>query len=188
MSCHRHGSAALFGFETLLYQRKPLRLRRASRTRLSFAAGQRIVPSPSMKKGTLLMSARDTTDLPSAPSGSRAELEALGWSGDDLVRSWVGEVAPTVADKAASFIFHELYSLQQMPVKYRELVIAAIISATGGLPDGAVQHVALARKEGATTGEVDEMFAMVAAYAGFPKAIAAARACQRQSPSVDATE
>lgn len=110
----------------------------------------------------------------------RNNLDAIGWDGEDVVRSWIGGVAPTVADKAASFIFGELYSMKQIPTRYRELLIAGIIAATGGLPDGAVQHLKVAVHEGVTPGEIDEMFAMVAAYAGFPKALASAREYQRQ--------
>lgn len=121
-----------------------------------------------------------SAETKSGEGATRANLEAIGWNGDDLVRGWVGEVAPTVADKAASFIFGELYALGQLPVRYRELLIAAIVSATGGLPDGAVQHLDVAVREGVTPGEVDEMFAMLAAYAGFPRAIATAREFQRQ--------
>lgn len=115
---------------------------------------------------------------------SRANLEEIGWAGDELVRSWVGGVAPTVADKAASFVFGEIYAMKQLPTRYRELLIAGIIAATGGLPDGAVQHLGVAVSEGVTAGEVDEMFALLAAYAGFPKAIAAAREFQRQHGSL----
>ena len=114
------------------------------------------------------------------PTQTKANLQELGWDGEALVRSWIGEVAPTVADKAGSFVFGELYAMKQLPLRYRELLISAIISATGGLPDGAVQHLNVAVSEGVTPGEVDERFAMIAAYAGFPRALAAAREYQRQ--------
>ncbi len=117
-------------------------------------------------------------------ASARANLEELGWDGERLVHSWVGGVAPTLSHKASSFVFGELYSLKQLPVRYRELLIGAMIAATGGLPDGAVQHLEVAVREGVTPGELDEMFALLAAYAGFPKAIAAARELQRQRDSV----
>ena len=110
---------------------------------------------------------------------SRANLKAIGWDGDSLVRSWIGEVAPTVADKAETFVFGDLYSLRHLPVRYRELLISAIVAAGGSLPDGGVEHLKVAVENGATKEEVDEMFAMLAAYAGFPKALAAARAYQQ---------
>jgi 4-carboxymuconolactone decarboxylase len=111
---------------------------------------------------------------------AQQNLGELGWAGDDLVRSWVGEVSPTLADQAAAFVFADLYALKQLPVRYRELLIATIIATTGALPDGAVQHLNLAVREGVTPGEVDEAIAMIAAYAGFPRAIAFAREVQRQ--------
>lgn len=122
-----------------------------------------------------------TTDSRVKPADrTRENLDEIGWDGEALVRSWIGGVAPTVADKAGTFVFGELYALKQLPVRYRELLIAAIIATTGGLPDGAVQHLNVAIREGVTPGEVDEMFAMIAAYAGFPKAIATSREYQRQ--------
>ena len=111
---------------------------------------------------------------------ARGNLEALGWAGDDVVRSWVGGVAPSVADHANRHVFGDVYSLKQLPVRYRELVIAAMIASTGALPDGAVQHLEVAIREGVTPGEVDEVCALLAAYAGFPRAIAFAREVQRQ--------
>ena len=111
---------------------------------------------------------------------ARDNLEALDWQADSLVRGWAGEVAPTLADKTVSFVFGEVYALQHMPARYRELVITAILAATGALPDGMVEHAELACREGATREELDELFTLVAAYSGFPRALAAARDLQRQ--------
>lgn len=113
-------------------------------------------------------------------SDADANLAALDWDGDSLVHGWVGEVAPSLAHHTRSFVFGDVYAMRQLPVRYRELIIAAILAATGGLPDGLVEHAELARKEGATDAELDEMFNLVAAYAGFPRALGAARELQRR--------
>ncbi len=107
-----------------------------------------------------------------------ANLGELGWQGEDLVRSWVGLVAPTLADKAGSFVFGDLYSLKQLPLAYRELLIACMVAAGGGFPQGAVEHFKLALGQGLRLEELDEAFALLAAYAGFPTAIATAQALQ----------
>jgi len=107
-------------------------------------------------------------------------LAALGWQGEDLVRGWVGQVAPTLANKTGSFVFGELYSLKTLPPRYRELLIAMTVAASGAFPQGAVEHFKLAMQEGLSAGELDEGFALLAAYAGFPTAIAAARALQAE--------
>lgn len=105
-------------------------------------------------------------------------LEQLDWKGDSLVHGWVGEVAPTLADLTTSFVFGEVYAQAQLSPRERELVITAILAATGAFPDGMAEHAELARKAGATDGQVDALFALVAAYAGFPRAISAARDLQ----------
>lgn len=111
---------------------------------------------------------------------ARTDLEPLDRPADSLVRGWAGEVAPTLADKTVSFVFGEVYALQHLPARYRELVITAVLAATGALPDGMVEHARLACQEGATPEELDEVFTLVAAYSGFPRALAAAREVQRQ--------
>lgn len=113
-------------------------------------------------------------------------LTALGWQGDELVRSWVGAVAPSLADKTASFVFGEVYALQQLPSRYREVLIACVVAATGSFPEGAVQHLQLALKEGLAPQELDEAFTLLAAYAGFPCAIAAARELQARLQQTEA--
>jgi 4-carboxymuconolactone decarboxylase len=110
--------------------------------------------------------------------GNVDSLDALGWRGEDLVRSWVGRVAPTLADKAGSFVFGELYSLRELPLAYRELLIACMVAAGGTFPQGAVEHFKLALGHGLGSKELDEALALLAAYAGFPCAIAAAQALQ----------
>lgn len=112
-------------------------------------------------------------------------LEKLAWKGDSLVHGWVGEVAPTLADLTASFVFGDVYAQAQLSPRERELVITAILAATGAFPDGMAEHAELARKSGATDGQVDELFTLVAAYAGFPRAISAARELQarRRTPT-----
>ena len=71
---------------------------------------------------------------------ARTDLEPLDRPADSLVRGWAGEVAPTLADKTVSFVFGEVYALQHLPARYRELVITAVLAATGALPDGMVEH------------------------------------------------
>lgn len=65
-----------------------------------------------------------------------------------------------------------------MPARYRELVIAAVVASQGGFSDGATEHLKLAKQAGASPGEIDHLFCLVAAYAGYPNALEAARAWQ----------
>ena len=112
-------------------------------------------------------------------SDAKQNLEALEWKGDSLVDGWVGEVAPQLAAFTESFVFGDVYGMKQLSGRERELVITAILAATGAFPDGMVEHAKLAVKEGATPGRLDELFSLVAAYAGFPRALSAAREAQR---------
>ena len=114
-------------------------------------------------------------------SDAKRNLEALEWKGDSLVDGWVGQVAPRLAELTESFVFGDVYGMQQLSGRERELVITAILAATGAFPDGMVEHAKLAVKEGATPGQVDELFTLVAAYAGFPRGLSAARELQRAS-------
>lgn len=111
---------------------------------------------------------------------AKKNLEKLNWKGDSLVHGWVGEVAPTLADFTQSFVFGDVYAQAALTPKERELVITAILAATGAFPDGMAEHAELARKSGTTARELDELFTLVAAYAGFPRAISAARELQRK--------
>ena len=114
------------------------------------------------------------------PPEARAHLKEAGWSGDKLVRGWCGDVAPGLCDKTVDFVFGDVYGVSAIPPQYRELIITAIIAAGGGIEDGLVAHAELATKCGATPAELDELFTLVAAYAGFPKALGAARAVQHK--------
>ena len=94
-------------------------------------------------------------------------------------------MAPTVADEAETFVFGDLHSLRQLPLRYRELIISAIIAAGGSLQDGGVEYLKVALEHGAAKEEVDEMFAMLAAYAYLPKALAAARAYKQSMSNAE---
>jgi alkylhydroperoxidase/carboxymuconolactone decarboxylase family protein YurZ len=139
----------------------------------NFSAGPPRIPLPKFEQQAQPIPA-------SALDKAHATFTSLHYDGEGLIKNWVGRVAPRLAEQAVSHVYGDVYGVGDLPVRYRELAIAAIVASSGAFQDGANVHLKLAMQEGATPGEIDNLFCLVAAYAGFPHALSAARSWQRE--------
>lgn len=75
---------------------------------------------------------------------------------------------------AVDFVLGDLWSRPQLERRDRSLIVVALLAAMGSQDELAV-HVEFGLNHGLSRDEVDEIVVQVAAYAGFPMAMAAAR-------------
>ena len=76
-----------------------------------------------------------------------------------------------LGDLTVDFVFGDVHARPGLPVRERELVIVAVLTALGGLEPQVRAHIRAAREAGATEAELEETMIQVAPYAGFPRAI-----------------
>lgn len=76
-----------------------------------------------------------------------------------------------LGDLTVDFVFGDVHVRPGLPVRERELVIVAVLTALGGLEPQVRAHIRAAREAGATDAELEETMIQVAPYAGFPRAI-----------------
>ena len=77
----------------------------------------------------------------------------------------------TLGDWVVDFAFGDVHTREGLPVRERELVIVAVLSALGGLEPQVRAHVRAAKAVGVTDRELEETIIQIAPYAGFPRAI-----------------
>lgn len=76
-----------------------------------------------------------------------------------------------LGDLTVDFVFGDVHARPGLPVRERELVIVAVLTALGGLEPQVRAHIRAARAAGVTDAELEETLIQVAPYAGFPRAI-----------------
>jgi 4-carboxymuconolactone decarboxylase len=76
-----------------------------------------------------------------------------------------------LGDLTVDFAFGDVHSRAGLPIRERELVIVAVLSALGGLDPQVRAHVRAARAIGVPDGELEETIIQITPYAGFPRAI-----------------
>lgn len=69
------------------------------------------------------------------------------------------------------FAFGDVHCRDGLPVRERELVIVAVLTALGGLEPQVRAHIRAARAIGISDRELEETLIQTAPYAGFPRAI-----------------
>ena len=76
-----------------------------------------------------------------------------------------------LGDLTVDFVFGDVHSRDGLPVRERELVIVAVLSALGGLDPQVRAHIRTARAIGVSDRELEETIIQITPYAGFPRAI-----------------
>jgi 4-carboxymuconolactone decarboxylase len=76
-----------------------------------------------------------------------------------------------LGDLTVDFVFGDVHARPGLPVRERELVIVAVLTALGGLEPQVRAHIRTARAIGVDDAELEETIIQTAPYAGFPRAI-----------------
>ena len=76
-----------------------------------------------------------------------------------------------LGDLTVDFVFGDVHCREGLPVRERELVIVAVLTALGGLEPQVRAHIRAARAIGISDRELEETLIQTAPYAGFPRAI-----------------
>ncbi len=88
---------------------------------------------------------------------------------------------------AVDYVMGDLWSRPQLAPRDRSLVVIAVLAAMGSVEElGA--HVEIGLNHGLTREEIDEVVLQVAAYAGYPMAMAATRVVDRTFSRIDGVE
>lgn len=124
--------------------------------------------------------------MTTAGTSARSYDERHGAAGEVLAAMSGGEVDAERAARAmyrrhgplgshaTDFVLGDLWSRPQLPRRDRSLIVIALLAAQGSTDELAV-HVEFGLNNGLSRDEVDEIVLQVAAYAGFPMAMAASR-------------
>jgi 4-carboxymuconolactone decarboxylase len=87
-----------------------------------------------------------------------------------------------LGDLTVDFVFGDVHARDGLPVRERELVIVAVLTALGGLEPQLRSHIRTARLIGISDTELEETIIQTAPYSGFPRAINAMKIlCEEQS-------
>ncbi len=76
-----------------------------------------------------------------------------------------------LGDLTVDFVFGDVHAREGLPIRERELVIVAVLTALGGLEPQVRAHLRAARAIGVPDRELEETIMQTAPYAGFPRAI-----------------
>jgi 4-carboxymuconolactone decarboxylase len=76
-----------------------------------------------------------------------------------------------LGDLTVDFVFGDVHARDGLPIRERELLIVAVLSALGGLEPQVRAHIRAARAIGIPDRELEETIIQIAPYAGFPRAI-----------------
>jgi 4-carboxymuconolactone decarboxylase len=85
-----------------------------------------------------------------------------------------------LGDLTVDFVFGDVHSRDGLPIRERELVIVAVLSALGGAEPQVRAHIRAARAIGVSDGELEETIIQIAPYAGFARAINALKILRRE--------
>ena len=76
-----------------------------------------------------------------------------------------------LGDLTVDFVFGDVHAREGLPIRERELVIVAVLTALGGLEPQVRAHIRAAKAIGVSDGELEETIVQTAPYAGFPRAV-----------------
>ncbi|MFF5900149.1 carboxymuconolactone decarboxylase family protein [Streptomyces argenteolus] len=102
---------------------------------------------------------------------------ARAFAGDELADGYLarlGQLSPDLADALLTNVYSDVLSRSGLTPRDRELLTLATLIALGGCNDHLRIHVELALNVGTDPQEILETLLQAAAYAGFPRALAAA--------------
>jgi 4-carboxymuconolactone decarboxylase len=88
---------------------------------------------------------------------------------------------------AVDYVMGDLWSRPQLAPRQRSLVVIPVLAAMGSTEELAA-HVQVGLNHGLTREEIDEVVLQVAAYAGYPMAMAASRVVDRVFNRIDGVE
>jgi 4-carboxymuconolactone decarboxylase len=88
-----------------------------------------------------------------------------------------------LGDLTVDFVFGDVHSRGGLPIRERELVIVAVLSALGGLDPQVRAHIRAARAIGVSDRELEETIIQISPYAGFPRAINAMKVLREEQRS-----
>ncbi len=88
---------------------------------------------------------------------------------------------------AVDYVMGDLWSRPQLTPRDRSLVVIAVLASMGSI-DELSAHTRIGLNHGLTREEIDEVVLQVAAYAGYPPAMAAARVVERTFCTIDGIE
>ena len=85
-----------------------------------------------------------------------------------------------LGDLTVDFAFGDVHTRDGLPIRERELVIVAVLSALGGLDPQVRAHIRAAKAIGVSDAELEETIIQIAPYAGFPRAINAMKVLREE--------
>src|SRR3954452_2659334 len=88
---------------------------------------------------------------------------------------------------AVDYVMGDLWSRPQLAPRDRSLVVIAVLAAMGSTEELG-EHVEIGLNHGLSREEIDEIVLQVAAYAGYPMAMAASRVVERTFCRLDGVE
>jgi 4-carboxymuconolactone decarboxylase len=88
---------------------------------------------------------------------------------------------------AVDYVMGDLWSRPQLAPRDRSLIVIAVLASMASV-DELSAHVRIGLNHGLTREEVDEIVLQVAAYAGYPPAMAASRVVERTFCAIDGVE
>jgi 4-carboxymuconolactone decarboxylase len=88
-----------------------------------------------------------------------------------------------LGELTVDFAFGDVHSRDGLPIRERELVIVAVLSALGGAEPQVRAHIRAARAIGVSDRELEETIIQIAPYAGFARAINALKILRREQRS-----
>ena len=88
---------------------------------------------------------------------------------------------------AVDYVMGDLWSRPHLAPRDRSLIVIAVLASMGSV-DELAAHVRIGLNHGLTREEVDEVVLQVAAYAGYPPAMAASRVVERTYCAIDGIE
>src|SRR5205807_1687678 len=88
---------------------------------------------------------------------------------------------------AVDYVMGDLWSRPQLERRDRSIVVISVLAAMGSV-DELAAHVRVGLNHGLTRVEIDELVLQVAAYAGYPMAMAASRVVERVFCEIDGVD
>lgn len=114
--------------------------------------------------------AKEAPDYDRAARG-RATLHQVNRVAASVQSGWLADIAPDLDGFITEFAFGDVISRPGLPLKTRELVTVAALTALGNARPQLVNHIEGALNVGNTPREVVEVILQMVVYAGFPPAI-----------------
>jgi 4-carboxymuconolactone decarboxylase len=102
----------------------------------------------------------------------RAESMGAEWVGESLERAESTEFGVDFQKVVTAVVWGGIWSRPGLAQRDRSLIVIAVLTALGRVSE-LRKHVPNALRNGCTKEEIDEALIQVAAYAGFPSAVAA---------------